>query len=55
MSRREMIWAAERVSALVFWCSLYFAAIVVQMVMFGVVGEMLMRTYYESQGRRPRQ
>lgn len=25
----------------------------VQLVMFGVIGEMLMRTYYESQGRRP--
>ncbi len=25
----------------------------VQLVLFGIIGEMLMRTYYESQGRRP--
>ncbi len=34
------------------WSAL-FIIVGVQMVMFGVVGEMLMRTYYESQGRRP--
>jgi glycosyltransferase involved in cell wall biosynthesis len=30
-----------------------FIIVGVQLVMFGVIGEMLMRTYYESQGRRP--
>ncbi len=25
----------------------------IQLIMFGVIGEMLMRTYYESQGKRP--
>jgi hypothetical protein len=34
------------------WSAL-FIIVGVQMIMFGVVGEMLMRTYYESQGRRP--
>ena len=30
-----------------------FVIVGVQLVMFGVIGEMLMRTYYESQNRRP--
>jgi len=33
--------------------SALFIIVGVQLVMFGVIGEMLMRTYYESQGRRP--
>lgn len=34
------------------WSAL-FIIVGVQMIMFGVISEMLMRTYYESQGRRP--
>lgn len=30
-----------------------FIIVGVQLILFGVLGEMLMRTYYESQGRRP--
>ncbi len=30
-----------------------FIIVGIQLIMFGVVGEMLMRTYYEAQGRRP--
>jgi glycosyltransferase involved in cell wall biosynthesis len=33
--------------------SALFIIVGVQLIMFGVIGEMLMRTYYESQGRRP--
>jgi len=33
--------------------SALFIIVGVQLVMFGVIGEMLMRTYYESQNRRP--
>lgn len=33
-------------------CAL-FIIVGVQLILFGVLGEMLMRTYYESQGRRP--
>lgn len=33
--------------------SALFVIVGVQLVMFGVIGEMLMRVYYESQGRRP--
>jgi dolichol-phosphate mannosyltransferase len=33
--------------------SALFIIVGVQLVMFGVIGEMLMRTYYESQDRRP--
>jgi len=34
------------------WSAL-FVIVGVQLVLFGIVGEMLMRTYYESQNRRP--
>jgi glycosyltransferase involved in cell wall biosynthesis len=33
--------------------SALFIIVGVQLILFGLIGEMLMRTYYESQGRRP--
>ncbi len=33
--------------------SALFIIVGVQMILFGIIGEMLMRTYYESQARKP--
>jgi len=33
--------------------AIFFIIIGLQFILFGVIAEMLMRTYYESQGRKP--
>jgi dolichol-phosphate mannosyltransferase len=33
--------------------AIFFVLVGIQFILFGVIAEMLMRTYYESQGRRP--